>query len=107
MAGFLAVLLGRKQLVQRAAVVHVVGGGARNDLLNQLTADACGRRVVAGPEEATVLGNLLVQARALGDLPAGLRVRDVARRSARLTEYVPSFESVPTRRPTLHTEATR
>jgi rhamnulokinase len=74
---------------ERAAVVHVVGGGARNDLLNQLTADACGRRVVAGPEEATVLGNLLVQARALGDLPPGVSLRDVARRSARLTEYAP------------------
>jgi rhamnulokinase len=74
---------------ERAEVVHVVGGGARNDLLNQLTADACGRPVVAGPEEATVLGNLLVQARALGDLPAGASVRDVARRSARLTEFTP------------------
>src|SRR5207247_8999851 len=49
----------------RARVVHIVGGGARNRLLNQLAADACGRRVVAGPEEATALGSLLVQARAL------------------------------------------
>ena len=74
----------------RIGVVHVVGGGARNDLLNQLTADACARRVVAGPDEATVLGNLLVQARALGDLPSGVSVRDAARRSARLTEYMPA-----------------
>ena len=73
----------------RAEVVHVVGGGARNHLLNQLTADACGRRVVAGPQEATALGNLLVQARALGDLAAGTTVRDVARRSATLFEYLP------------------
>lgn len=69
--------------------VHVVGGGARNSLLNQLTADACGRRVVAGPEEATALGNLLVQARAMGDFPAGETVRDVARRSSTLFEYLP------------------
>ena len=62
--------------------VHVVGGGARNELLNQLTADRTGRRVLAGPEEATVLGNLLVQARALGDLPPGVTVRDAARRSS-------------------------
>jgi rhamnulokinase len=67
--------------------VHVVGGGARNGLLNQLTADCTGRRVCAGPEEATVLGNLLVQARALGDLPPGVTVRDAARRSSKTTEY--------------------
>ena len=47
-------------------VVHVVGGGARNELLCQLTADACGVPVLAGPPEATALGNVLVQARALG-----------------------------------------
>ena len=67
--------------------VHVVGGGARNALLNQLTADRSGRRVLAGPEEATVLGNLLVQARALGDLPTGVTVRDAARRCSKITEY--------------------
>ncbi len=74
---------------ERAEVVHVVGGGARNHLLNQLTADACGRRVVAGPQEATALGNLLVQARALGDLPGESPVREAARRSATLFEYLP------------------
>jgi len=73
-----------------AEVVHVVGGGARNGLLNQLTADACARPVVAGPDEATALGNLLVQARTLGDLPAGVSVRDAARRSAGITTYRPS-----------------
>ncbi|MFM7100203.1 MAG: FGGY-family carbohydrate kinase, partial [Verrucomicrobiota bacterium] len=48
--------------------VHLVGGGSRNVLLNQLTADATGRVVVAGPAEATVTGNLLVQLAALGEL---------------------------------------
>ena len=46
--------------------VHVVGGGARNELLCQLTADVCGLPVVAGPVEATAIGNVLIQARALG-----------------------------------------
>jgi rhamnulokinase len=74
---------------ENIAVVHIVGGGSRNALLNQLTANACGRRVVAGPTEATALGNLLVQARALGDLPPGMGVRDIARSSSDTTEYVP------------------
>jgi rhamnulokinase len=82
----------------RARVLHVVGGGARNGLLNQLTADACGRRVVAGPEEATALGNILVQARALGDLPRGVAIRDVARASATLSEFLPR-NPAPRQRP--------
>ncbi len=53
-------------------VVHLVGGGSQNALLAQLTADACGVRVLAGPVEATALGNVCVQARAAGVLPATL-----------------------------------
>jgi rhamnulokinase len=47
-------------------VVHIVGGGSRNELLCQLPADACGLPVLAGPVEASALGNVLVQARTLG-----------------------------------------
>ncbi|OLT03448.1 hypothetical protein BJF90_25335 [Pseudonocardia sp. CNS-004] len=67
-------------------VVHVVGGGARNALLCQLTADACGLPVVAGPVEATALGNLLVQARALGAVHGDLAA---LRTLLRATRYEP------------------
>src|SRR5262249_50727506 len=53
---------------RRVEVIHIVGGGSRNALLNQLTADACQRPVIAGPVEATVLGNVLMQARACGEI---------------------------------------
>lgn len=53
-------------------VIHLVGGGSQNDLLCQLTADAAELPVLAGPVEATALGNVLVQARAHGALPASL-----------------------------------
>ncbi len=75
----------------RLEVVHVVGGGSQNELLCQLTADACGLPVVAGPTEAAALGNVLVQARTLGeDLPDLAAMRDLVRRTQPLTRYEPS-----------------
>jgi rhamnulokinase len=74
-------------------VVHVVGGGARNALLCQLTADACGVPVLAGPVEATALGNVLVQARTLGaDLPGLAAMRSLVAATHRLTRYLPRGE---------------
>jgi rhamnulokinase len=61
---------------RRIETVRVVGGGSQNGLLCQLTADACKRPVVAGPVEATALGNIIVQAVATGhlaDIAAGRR----------------------------------
>lgn len=69
--------------------IHVVGGGARNELLCRWTADAAGCPVLAGPEEATVLGNLLVQAIALGELASLEEGRAVVRASFAPTVYEP------------------
>jgi rhamnulokinase len=72
-------------------VVHVVGGGARNTLLCQLTADACGMPVLAGPVEAAALGNALVQARAGGVLGGGLaEMRALLRTTQDLRLYQPT-----------------
>jgi rhamnulokinase len=74
-------------------LVHVVGGGARNELLCRLAADACGVPLLAGPEEATALGNVLVQARALGvDLPDLAAMRGLVRRTHHLRRYEPNGE---------------
>jgi sugar (pentulose or hexulose) kinase len=72
------------------AVVHVVGGGTQNALLCQLTADACGLPVLAGPSEAAALGNVLVQARALGaDLPDLPAMRALVRRTHDVRRFDP------------------
>src|SRR6185369_8089824 len=71
-------------------VVHIVGGGSQNALLCQLTADALGRPVLAGPVEATALGNLLVQARTHGVLTGDLAaLRAHVRANTRLHQYLP------------------
>ncbi|MBP1134962.1 rhamnulokinase [Arthrobacter sp. PvP023] len=69
-------------------VVHIVGGGSQNRLLCQLTADATGKRVIAGPVEATALGNVLVQARAAGVVSGGPgELRALVRGSQPLESY--------------------
>jgi rhamnulokinase len=70
-------LLGR-----RFDVIHIVGGGSRNLVLNQLVADATGRRVIAGPAEATALGNVLIQAIGAGEISGLREAREVVRRSS-------------------------
>lgn len=81
-----AALAGRE-----VGVVHLVGGGVRNALLCQLTADATGLPVVAGPVEGAALGNLLVQARAAGELAGGLpELRAVVAASTATRRYVPA-----------------
>ena len=74
-------------------VVHVVGGGSQNSMLNQFTADACRRPVLAGPVEATSLGNVLVQAQADGELGDLAEIRASIRASSAIKQYEPA-ESV-------------
>jgi rhamnulokinase len=89
--------LGHRAAVRQAAalsgrdleVIHLVGGGSRNALLCQLTADACGLPVIAGPVEATALGNVLVQARAFGVVKDLAEMRDLVARTQHLRRYEP------------------
>jgi rhamnulokinase len=75
---------------RHADVVHIVGGGSRNELLCQLTADVTGLPVIAGPAEATALGNVLVQARALGATPPALHdMRALLRAAGGLRRFDP------------------
>jgi rhamnulokinase len=80
----LEALTGRK-----IEVIHIVGGGSRNALLNQFVADCTGRRVVAGPSEATAIGNILVQAMGAGELANLDEARAVVRNSFELTTVDP------------------
>ena len=82
--GWLEELAGAK-----VEVIHIVGGGSQNELLNQFAANACGRPVVAGPVEATALGNVLVQARTSGALATLAEMRSVVRASSALQHYEP------------------
>jgi rhamnulokinase len=67
--------------------IHIIGGGSRNDLLNRFTADATGLPVIAGPVEATAIGNLLMQASALGKIGGLDELRDIVCRSFETKKY--------------------
>jgi rhamnulokinase len=74
---------------QKISVIHIVGGGCQNELLCQMAADACNRVVLAGPVEATAIGNVLVQAIGLGLLGSLADAREVVRRSFEVKRYEP------------------
>ncbi len=83
-------LEGLEKILGRAIdTIHIVGGGTQNQLLNQMTADACGRRVVAGPVEATAIGNILVQGMAVGAIKSLDEARAVVRNSFDVKTYEP------------------
>ncbi len=99
---YVSLAVAYKAVVQRLEAVsgrdvrtlHVIGGGARNTLLCQLTADITGRVVLAGPVEATALGNVLVQARAAGELGSLEDMRAVSAASFEPVHYEPSREEI-------------
>lgn len=75
---------------QAVEVIHIVGGGSQNRLLNQWTANACGRPVFAGPVEATALGNVLIQARAAGQIASLNELRTVVAESHAIDQFEPA-----------------
>lgn len=77
-------LLGREM-----GVIHIIGGGSKNELLCQFTADATGRKVIAGPDEATAVGNIIVQAMATGHLKSLAAGRELVRSACNLVTYLP------------------
>lgn len=97
-------ILGRK--LRR---LHIVGGGSKNGVLCQFTADATGLEVIAGPEEATAIGNVLLQAMALGELKTPTEARELVRRSYQLRTYAPGrrapWDEASARRAALLTRA--
>ena len=68
-------------------VLHIVGGGANNEMLNRATAKAAGIRVTAGPSEGTALGNILCQLVALGAIKDEAEARKIVRNSCDVREY--------------------
>jgi rhamnulokinase len=69
--------------------IHIIGGGSQNRLLNQFTADSTGRVVVSGPVEATAIGNVLMQAIAMGHLNSIAEARDLVRKSFAVESFTP------------------
>ncbi|HIQ82736.1 MAG TPA: rhamnulokinase [Candidatus Pullichristensenella stercorigallinarum] len=81
--------LEKDMLKKRVNVLHIVGGGSKNDMLNRFTADAINRPVIAGPDEGTVIGNLLVQAMGLGALKDLAALRRVVENSFPTRRFEP------------------
>lgn len=69
--------------------IHIVGGGSQNEMLNQFTSDATGLPVIAGPVEATAIGNIVIQAMATGEIPDVDTAKDIIWRSFHVKSYQP------------------
>ncbi len=78
--------------------IHIFGGGSKDGLLCQLTANATGRIVVAGPTEATAIGNAMCSLIAMGDVKDIKEARSIVRRSSQIKEYTPDLADIEERR---------
>ena len=81
-----------KLMGKNAKVIHVVGGGTKDKFLSQMTADACGIPVCAGPEEATAIGNLMMQAIAVGEVANLKEAREIVAASFDVQHYMPTSD---------------
>jgi rhamnulokinase len=81
---------GRMGRMGRINVLHVIGGGSLNKYLTQFTADACGVEVLAGPQECTAIGNIMLQAKASGDVSDIWQMREIIANSVEMVAYHPS-----------------
>jgi rhamnulokinase len=79
----------RRVTGKKVETVHIIGGGSRNRLLCQFAANAMGLPILAGPTEATAIGNIMVQARTLGYVSSFAAMREVIRRSWEPGRYLP------------------
>jgi len=77
---------------EKIEVIHIIGGGSKNVLLNQLTADISRKKVIAGPSEATTIGNAIVQMLTLGEIKDIKEARKIIRKSFKLKEYEPQMD---------------
>ena len=75
-------------------VLHIIGGGSKNAYLNQFTANACNITVLAGPEEGTALGNIMLQAKACGEVKDRWAMREIIRNSIALKTFEPQDQDV-------------
>ena len=74
--------------------LHIIGGGSKNNMLSQLTSNAIGMMVVAGPSEATAIGNILLQAKADEQVVDKLHMRQIVKNSSKLEEFSPLDSNV-------------
>jgi rhamnulokinase len=78
---------------EKISILHIVGGGCKNRLLNQMVADATGKTVITGPIEATAIGNILVQAAGLGLIEGLAGIRQVVRASFQPETFTPQSQN--------------
>ncbi|MFX1356819.1 MAG: rhamnulokinase family protein [Promethearchaeota archaeon] len=76
-------------LEDKIKLIHIIGGGSLNNILNQFTANALNIPVISGPSEATAVGNILIQALALGEIENIKELRSIVQKSFQLREYLP------------------